>query len=70
MSSSQGLVGKKVAVMVRGPKGIITFKGVLLSIEQDFVALQADKGGLLGGKDKKQVTYFSKHGIIGVRLEE
>lgn len=56
--------------MVRGPKGIITFKGVLLSIEQDFVALQADKGGLLGGKDKKQVTYFSKHGIIGVRLEE
>ncbi len=70
MSIVAGLVGKHVAVMVSGPKGVISFKGVLLAIEQDFIILQGEKGGMLGGKGKTQLTFFPKYGIIGIRSEE
>ncbi len=70
MSTIAELVGKHVAVMVSGPKGVISFKGVLFAIEQDFIILEGEKGGMLGGKGKKQLTFFLKYGIIGIRSEE
>jgi hypothetical protein len=70
MPDVAALVGKAVTVLVPGSKGVIDFKGVVRATDQDFVYLQEKKGGILGGKGKKQITLFSKHVIVGIRVEE
>ena len=70
MPDIAALVGKQVAVMVPGPKGVISFKGVVRATNQDFIYVEEEKGGLLGAKGKTQITLFSKYGIIGIRVEE
>jgi hypothetical protein len=70
MPDIAALVGKEVTVMVPGPKGVIDFKGVVRATNQDFVYLQEEKGGMFGGRGKKQITLFSKHVIVGIRVEE
>ncbi len=70
MPDIAALVGKEVTVMVSGPKGVIDFKGVVRATNQDFIYLEEEKGGMFGGKGKRQITLFSKNGIIGIRVEE
>jgi len=69
MPDIAALIGKEVVVMVPGPKGVIDFKGVVRATNQDFIYIEEEKGGMLG-KGKKQITLFSKYGIIGIRVEE
>ncbi len=70
MSDIEALVGKHISVMTSGPKGVISFKGILQGIDKDFIIIEEEKGGMLGGKGKKKITLFSKYGIIGIRSED
>ena len=61
------LKGKKVSVLVTGAKGIASFHGELAGVDGEFIKISIQKG-MLGSKEK--LVYFSKYGIIGIRVEE
>lgn len=69
MEELLALKGKKVAILATGPKGVVSIKGVLIGVTSDFIVVEQEKGGLVGGKKTTQ-TYFTKYNIVGVRVEE
>ena len=62
-----GYVDREVEVLFPGPKGVIKIKGKLIRADEDFLEIEEEKKGLLGGKSRKLV--LSRYGIIGFRVE-
>lgn len=60
------LKGKKISILVTGAKGVVAIKGEFEGMDGDFLRVQLEKG-MMG---KPKITFFSKYGIIGIRVED